>query len=148
MSERKRRSLSRTERYASVILELKRASGEALISRERAKSMTAQQIIDEFEAATDDDHITPRKLGGSDHVSNMQPLIKVDHAKKTKKDVKVIAKSKRLSEAQAEFRRRLLAKAGQDDAPPTHIKRKSPMPGSRHHPSGLRKRMSGKVERW
>ena len=29
------------------------------------------------------------------------------------------------------------------------IKRsRSPMPGSRHHPSGLRKRMSGKVDRW
>ncbi len=147
---KRRRSLSRTERYASVILELKRGSGEPLISRERAKEMTAEQIIAEFESITDDDHITPRALGGSDHVSNMQPLSRrEDHPQKTKRDVKVIAKSKRLTAAQAEFRRKLLAKSGQaQEAEPPSKKRRSPMPGSRHHPSGLRKRMSGKVERW
>jgi len=141
-----RRQLTRVERYAMVILELKRGTGEPIIPRDRAKGMTADQIVAEFEAITQNDHITPRALGGTDHVSNMQPLVEGEHAVKTKGDVKAIAKTRRISPRQEEFRRRCLAKAGQvEDEPPRWKKKGRPMPGSRDSP--FRKKINGSVER-
>jgi hypothetical protein len=142
-----RRQLSRTERYAMVILELKRGGGEPIIPRDRAKGMTADQIVAEFEAITQNDHITPRAMGGSDHVSNMQPLLEGEHAVKTKGDVKNIAKTRRITPRQEAFRRAMLAKAGQveGDEPQRRKKKGRPMPGSRDSP--FRKKINGSVER-
>jgi hypothetical protein len=142
-----RRQLSRVERYAMVILELKRGTGEPIIARDRAKGMTADQIVAEFEAITQNDHITPRALGGSDHVSNMQPLVEGEHAVKTKGDVKAIAKTRRIGPKEQEFRRRMLAKIGQGDGeePQRWKKKGRPMPGSRDSP--FRKKINGSVER-
>lgn len=142
----KRRALTRTERYASVILELKRGTGEPLIARERAKGMTAEEIIKEFESKIEADHVTPLAMGGSHHPSNIQPLSKEDHLVKTKRDVAVIAKSKRIEADQAEFRRRMLEKVGQEPEDQPQRRRKSrPMPGSKL--SRWKKKIDGTVER-
>jgi 5-methylcytosine-specific restriction endonuclease McrA len=42
------------------------------------------------------DHIIPIALGGKDRDDNLEPLCRADHAIKTKRDVAMIAKAKRL----------------------------------------------------
>lgn len=53
------------------------------------------------------------------------------HKPKTRGEVKMLAKGKRQFKGEARIK-----------------KVRNPMPGSRNHPSGLRKRMSGDVENW
>lgn len=81
---------------------------------EQAKSMTDEQII----ALFDFDHVHPVALGGDNHHSNLVPMPRELHRAKTAKtDVPRIAKSKRLTKAHEETRRKMLAKAGQVEAP-------------------------------
>ncbi len=94
------------------------------IPHEVAKTLPANAIL----ALVEWDHFpvrveTARELGWSDdeinHPSNLQPLIDADHALKTaKKDMPEIAKSRRLTGAQEAFRRKMLAKGGQDAPAP------------------------------
>ena len=78
---------------------------------------------DQWEA----EHTSPHAFGGTD----VRPAHYGCHKKKSKSDIQKIAKGKRIRDRQH------------------GVKRSShPMPGSRHHPSGLRKRMNGRVERW
>jgi len=117
-TSKSRKALTRTERFAAVILDLKIGTGEPFIDRERAKGMTAEDIVAEFEARTQDEHIVPvsiaRDLGWPrtkiNHPANMQIITPAEHAPKTKKDVTAIAKSKRISKEQEAFRQRLLRK--------------------------------------
>jgi hypothetical protein len=53
------------------------------------------------------------------------------HKPKTRGEVKMLAKGKRQFKGEARIK-----------------KARNPMPGSRNHPSGLRKRMSGDVDKW
>lgn len=107
-----KRSQSYAERLASVLLLLKRGDGSPLIPKEVAEKGT-KAILKHVEW----DHKHPVALGGDDHFSNLQPLTAEDHLIKTKRDIKAIAKTKRLTKKQQEFRTRLLAK-GSGEQPP------------------------------
>ena len=109
-----RKALTRDERHAAAILMITRGNGTPIVSREEAKGMTAREIIEAFHARTHIEHIVPHALTANNHPSNIQYLVPVEHAPKTKRDVTEIAKSKRISKKQAEFRQRLLAKSDPD----------------------------------
>lgn len=91
------------------------------IPRDHAKTMTPASIL----ALVQWDHqpvphAVARDLGWSpseyNHPSNLVPLFSEDHSVKTATiDVPAYYKSDRISAAQAEHRRRMLAKAGADD---------------------------------
>ena len=85
-----------------------------IISREDAKRMSEDDVLAVFEW----DHIHPVALGGDNHHSNLSPLPKADHRAKTAKaDIPRIAKVKRITRSQDEFRARLLAKDTGEPAP-------------------------------
>lgn len=147
-----RRDPNKAERIAACLLEIKRGDGTPIVSREEAKSLTAGEVYDVFMERVQIDHIVPRAVGGADHHANYQPLAPtVDHKPKTKRDVREIAKTKRIKKQQEEFRQRLLAKSGAADdvAISTTTKRRKwrskPLPGTKA--SGVKKRLDGKVER-
>ena len=118
---------------------------ERIIDHDHAKSMTPDQVISLFHL----DHYPIRKeMGGPDEHWNLTHKPILEHRKKTAKvDRPQIAKSDRITEGQEAFRRKLFAKAGQDEPEPVRSepRRSRPMPGTKA--SGLKKRMSGKVER-
>ena len=101
------------EKLAAALLEIKTFSADGklvpVIDRIAAKSMTAEQIITQFEC----DHWPIRVVdGGSNHPTNLKWLGKKDHRQKTaKRDIPEIAKSKRITKGEYEFRRRMLAKS-------------------------------------
>lgn len=119
-----------------------------------AKRMTTNEIL----ALVEFDHYpvrfeTARDLGWSDdeinHPSNLQPLFPEDHAIKTAKiDIPAAAKSKRLTAAHDDTRRKLLTKAGIDDAPEPPAGRRPPrkMKGPKLKGRGFpgHRRMNGK----
>jgi hypothetical protein len=146
----KRKSVSRLERYAAVILHLKRGDGRPFIEHEAAKHMTAAEIVETFESLTHDEHRVPVAIGGTNHPTNLDFMTPQEHAPKTKIDVREIAKTKRIAKRQEEFRRRLLAKTEastpRDVAKPRRAWSSRPLPGTKA--SGVRKRMSGKTEKW
>jgi len=98
-----------TEKLASVLLELQHLRGDP-IDRGHAKLMTAAEICSLFQF----DHAAGYACDGKDnHPTGLTPLLIAEHRKKTAtSDVPAIAKGKRLSAAHAEFRERMLAKAG------------------------------------
>ena len=78
------------------------------------------------------DHYIAWAEGGEDKPDNLFPILeRCDVDFKVADDIARIAKNKRIQDRHTGTR-----------AP------RSSMMGSRNHPSGLRKRMSGKVERW
>jgi hypothetical protein len=80
------------------------------LTYEQAKRMTEKEIEDLFHW----DHIAPHSIGGVCQHHNLQPLLKAQHAVKTAtRDIPAIAKTKRLEQAQEDFRRKVLAKTGQ-----------------------------------
>jgi 5-methylcytosine-specific restriction protein A len=77
----------------------------------------------------DVEHIIPLALGGDDYGDNLAPAHRRCHEEKTKQDATNTARAKRREAKHLGAR-----------------KSARPLPGSRA--SGIRKRMSGKVERW
>ncbi len=142
-----RRRPNRTEQAAAALLAIKKGDGW-LIPEPLRSSGTATEIV----ASVDWHHNTPAAIGGTTAPQNIIPMTVADHAVETAtKTVPTVAKGKRLEAAQVEFRRRLAVKSGQlndDDEPAPKKKKSRPMPGSRNHPSKLRKRMNGDVGRW
>ena len=112
------------------------------IDYETAKQMTEEQVISLFNFDHDP---TPVAFGGSDEHHNLVPRPILEHRTKTAQhDKPRISKSVRLSDAQQEFRRRMLAKVGQaDDAPRKSLFRSRPIDGSRR--SRWKKKISGEV---
>lgn len=87
------------ERYAAALLHLEAArctidpTLQACIDREKAKQMSPEQIIGHFDV---DHYPVPKALGGSNHPTNLNPIPRGGHKKKTaKKDIPVIAKVRR-----------------------------------------------------
>ncbi len=99
----------------------------------RGSRASCGQRIDPVRDRWRADHgIRPWAEGGKDTPDNLFPILTACDVEFTaKEDARRIAKNKRVYEKHNNIR-----------------KTKSPMPGSRNHPSGLRKRMNGRVERW
>jgi len=74
------------------------------IPHEHAKQMSAEQIM----SLVQFDHNEYHAHDGSDEHWNLTPMLILPHREKTKTDIKVIRKVDRISEAQAEFQRRLM----------------------------------------
>ena len=88
--------------------------------------------IDPVREKWEAEHVIRRALTESDDPSGILPAHAVlCHPAKSRRDNDETAKGKRVREKFFNIR-----------------KTANPMLGSRNHPSGLRKRMSGKIERW
>ena len=139
----KRKRPTLTERLAATLLEMKYADGKPVIDREAAKAMTAKEICAQFEF----DHTVHVAIGGGNSPSNLTPRPIAEHAVKTAKtDIPQIAKTKRITAEQEQFRRRLLSKT--EDQPPAQRAKKQkiksrPMDGT--IASGRKKKMNGTV---
>jgi hypothetical protein len=108
----KRPHVNLTTKLASALLNMKRLDENgvwvSVIPHDEAKTLTADEIIARF----DFHHGFAWSLGGGNHPSNLTPLPREDHRDRTAKiDVPTIAKVKRLSREQEEFRSRVLARA-------------------------------------
>lgn len=77
------------------------------------------------------DHVIALSNGGDNSDRNLRLLCEPCHKPKTALDLKKTAKGKRVAIFNLGAKRS-----------------RTPLPGSRNHPSGLRRRMNGKVERW
>lgn len=148
---RKKPTLS--ERYASVVLMLKWGDGRPIVDRERAKGMEASQIIREFESQVEFDHGIHAAIGGTNHPTNLTPRPPPEHREKTNTvDIPQIAKTKRVAKKHAAHESAMEQKISVAESvakPHTERRRRkwnsAPLPGTKR--SGLRKRLSGKVER-
>jgi hypothetical protein len=107
----KRPHVNLTTKLASALLTIVRDDGTGnlapVIPRDEAKQMTAESIVSRF----DFDHVELYALGGSIHPSNLVPRPRAEHREKSRKDTSVVAKVKRLSKDQEDFRSRVLARA-------------------------------------
>lgn len=87
-----------------------------IIPYREAKTLTEDEILSRF----DWHHFPIAKAdGGPDKHWNIQPMVRADHKTETAKvTIPTVAKGKRITKDQEEFRRRLLAKdAGEPKAP-------------------------------
>lgn len=141
----KRKRPTLTERLAATLLEMRYADGSPVIDREAAKTMTAKEICSKFEF----DHAVHVAINGSNHPSNLTARSIAEHAVKTAKtDIPQIAKTKRITAEQEQFRRRLLSKTEDHTPAPARKKNKiksRPMDGT--IASGRKKKMNGTVVR-
>jgi len=94
----------------------------AEIPYEHARAMSADQIISLFHR----DHGIFHAWGGADEHWNLRFRLIADHREKTKIDVGIIAKAKRLTKAQEAFRARMLAKQTGGDIAPSQSRRSWP----------------------
>lgn len=94
-------------------------------------------------------HPYPKAQGGPDVHWNLEWMLEPDHKIETaKKTIPTIAKTKRITKANEEFRRRILAKTAGEDPPPAKFKRKwpsRPVPGSKNSP--WKKHADGRVSK-
>jgi hypothetical protein len=108
----KRKSPNLSEKLASALLTICRPDENGklvpVIDPERAKGMTPKEIAHVFEF----DHVVLHAFGGSNHPSNLVPRPKPEHREKSRRDTSIAAKDKRITPAQAEFQRKMLAKVG------------------------------------
>lgn len=115
----RRKKLTRDQREAACLLQIKRGTGW-LIPEPLRSSGDAKAII----ASVQYDHGTPHALTKDDRPQNLTPMIREDHAVKTAEiDVPAIAKSKRVARKHAEFRARILAKSSDDPDVPVSGRR-------------------------
>lgn len=147
-----RRPPTKDEIVAACILDITR-DGKPIVSREEAKHLTAKEVFEVFRDRIHIDHVVPRAIGGEDHHANYQPLLRAtEHKAKTKRDVREIAKTKRVAKKHAAHESAMAEKISvAQTVSKIHTERNgkkwrsAPMPGTKK--SGLRKRFSGKVER-
>ena len=124
MSEKRRRRFNKTERLAAAYLAL------GLVPEPLASAGSAREIERHVEA----DHNLQHALGGDTRPQNCNLLPRAIHAEKTKRDIGIVAKSKRIAEKFAEHRRKLLAKNTglQMQAPQRPRKGNRPLPCGRN----------------
>lgn len=118
----KRKQPNLREMLAATLLALRKFDPETgkfdpVIDWQTALLLSPEQIIARFEF---DHYPIPVTWGGTNHPSNLVPRLKAEHRTKTAKiDMPAIAKVKRLTKDQEEFRRRMLAKVDPTvEAPP------------------------------
>lgn len=103
--KRTRKPPSLAVKLACCIVEL------GLVDREDAKAMDEHMIL----SLVQFDHVVLHAFDGTDHPTNFTPRLILNHREKTAKtDAPAVAKHDRIAPAEIEFRKRLLAKAGQD----------------------------------
>ena len=136
-----RKKLTRDEHHAAALLMIKRGDGSYIVTREEARHLTAREIIEAFGERTHVEHIVPHALDHNDHPSNIQFLTPDDHAPKTKRDRKELAKTSRIRKTQEEFRRKLIAKTAvePETQATTNPKRKMQGRGFAKLPPGMKK---------
>lgn len=113
-----RAHISLKVKLAAALLQMVRATSDGrfvkIIPFEQAKRMTADEIIALFHF---DHYPIPHAQGGPDEPWNLDPILVEGHREKTAKiDIPQIAKTKRISREQEEFRRRMLTP--RDERPP------------------------------
>lgn len=159
MSNRGVRDPNLSEKLASMLLTIQRpgTSGklEPVISRERAKTMTAAEIIAQFECDHDvlvafADKTRPDRVN---HPTNLTMRPKPEHREKTaKRDVPAVAKSKRLIKSEKLHADIMAQKAGlapretgaAPRAPRSSWGGARPIPGSRNSP--YKRKLNGRTE--
>ena len=117
--------------------------------REWAKTQSPAAIISLFECH----HNVMVALDGTNHPTNLTMMLKADHKARFPTDVKVAAKTKRLTRKQEDFRARMLAKNEWPHVEvgfgmtKTGIRKwvSRPMPGTKA--SGIKMKFGGKSER-
>lgn len=115
-----RGSMSLTKRLASCLAQMRHPDDPKSPLVPGADRMTDAEII----AAVRFDHRIPLAIGGKDHPSNIVPLpTRYHETVKTPRDLRVIAKSKRVRAAGDRHAQVLVAKSIGDDAP-RNVKRR------------------------
>lgn len=110
------------------------------IPREHAKLMTAEQV----RSLVEFDHIVHHAIGGKTVHHNLTPRQILDHREKTHTiDRPQIRKTDRISDEEAAFRARMLAKSGQDAPEPMKTK-----PKAKIRSQGFRKPPPGHKYNW
>ena len=147
----KRQHISLKTKLAAALCSIVREVDGKLVPvvpREMAKQLSAGEILSMF----DWNHIVYHAIGGSDHHSNLEPMLTAEHRAVTaKKDIPRIAKTKRVAKKQAAHTAAMEAKisvapiVAKDETKRSRKWATRAMPGSKS--SGLRKRMNGKVEK-
>ena len=89
------------KRCAALLLRMKDENGKPLIEGDH-KTLTVAEIC----AQVQFDHVRAKGLLGPDHPSNMQPMRIPAHKRKTRDDVRRIAKAKRQAGETGKRRRR------------------------------------------
>lgn len=158
MTQAGRRKPTRDERQAAAYLMITRGDGTPIVSREDVKHLTAREIIETFEERVHWDHIaargfrkddSPEEIARVDHPSNIQPLAIEQHGEKTPRDIRNVAKAKRVEKKHQDFRRRMLAKTGHSDGCDVPKTRTTTSFGKQQMPFGrgskLKKKMDGTV---
>ena len=112
----KRKAIQRDALDVIALYHVKRGDGSPVITRQETAAMEPAEIKELFRSRVIVEHMVPHALTGDDHPSNLQFMTPEDHKPKTSRDVKAIAKSKRVEKATEAFHRRILAKSGQDSA--------------------------------
>ena len=118
MKQKRARLPTATQIAAAVLSVVREIDGKLvpIIPREIAVNLSAGEIL----AMVDWHHIVPHAIGGSDHPSNIEPILRPEHKARTAKiDVPQIAKTKRIAKAEQDFRVRLSAKTGRTGDAPT-----------------------------
>lgn len=108
---RQRKAISRESLDVIALYEVRRGSGEPVITRQETAGMSAAEIKALFRSRVHVEHIVPHALTADDHPSNLRFMAPEDHKPKTVLDVKAIAKSKRVAREHEAFRSRVLAKS-------------------------------------
>lgn len=147
-----RKHISLTTKLASALCSIVREVDGKLvpvIPRDKAKHLTAGEIITMFEW----NHIVHHAIGGSDHPSNIEPLLAHEHRAITAaRDIPQIAKTKRIAKRHRAHETAVGAKIS--DAPVVaktarsghnHSWRSRPFATSRA--GTWKKKMDGSVER-
>jgi len=95
-----RAHISLTQKLAAALMVVEELRGAIKMSRDDARYLTA----DQFASLWQFDHAVAHAHGGSDHFTNLYPMLIAEHREKTAKvDVPRIAKSRRVEKKWSEF---------------------------------------------
>jgi hypothetical protein len=133
----RKRAPSQTEKTAAALLQIKRGD-EWLIPEPLRSSGDAKAIC----AHVQWDHKFLHAFGGDTAPQNIQPLSKLEHKGKTRRDRMLVTKAKRIEKKHEEFQRQLLAPTPKAPAKLTK-KGYRPMPCGRN--SNQKMTIKGKV---
>jgi hypothetical protein len=117
---RRRAHISFKTKLAATLCEMLTDDGTGklvkIIPHEDAVKMTEDQVLSLFRF----DHGLYHAQGGPDEFWNLTPMLIREHQVKTsKRDIPLMAKTRRIEKAQEEFRARLLAKDRGEPRPPS-----------------------------